>query len=273
MTEARTPDLRVINLGAGVQSTTLILMAARGEFDVIPDCAIFADTQWEPKAVYEHLDWLEREVGHIIPIYRVTKGNIRQACLESKNGKRFAALPFHVRNPDGKSGMLRRQCTREYKIEPINRKIRELLGFKPRKRITKTVEQWFGISIDEAFRMRDSRYPWAINRYPLVEKDMTRWDCVLWLQRNGYPVPMKSACIGCPFHDDRYWRDMRDNRPEEWADAVDFDRQIRTGLRGVLHEAYLHRSLVPLDQVDLSTDRDYGQLDLFEMECEGMCGV
>src|SRR5690606_6623803 len=45
--------------------------------------------------------------------------------------------------------------------------------------------------------------------------------------RNGYPVPMKSACIGCPFHDDRYWRDMRDNRPEEWADAVDFDRQIR----------------------------------------------
>jgi hypothetical protein len=37
--------LRVISLGAGVQSTTMALMAARGEIAPMPDCAIFADTQ------------------------------------------------------------------------------------------------------------------------------------------------------------------------------------------------------------------------------------
>jgi hypothetical protein len=35
----------------------------------------------------------------------------------------------------------------------------------------------------------------------------------------------------------------------------------------------VHRDLVPLDQVDLSTDAERGQADLFNDECEGMCGV
>ena len=49
------PDMRVLSLGAGVQSTTLLLMAVEG---ILPglDCAIFADTGWEPARVYEHLD-------------------------------------------------------------------------------------------------------------------------------------------------------------------------------------------------------------------------
>ncbi len=50
--------LRVLSLGAGVQSTTLALMAAHGVVGPMPDCAIFADTGWEPKAVYDHLAWL-----------------------------------------------------------------------------------------------------------------------------------------------------------------------------------------------------------------------
>jgi 3'-phosphoadenosine 5'-phosphosulfate sulfotransferase (PAPS reductase)/FAD synthetase len=47
--------MKVISLGAGVQSTALALMAANGEIGPMPDCAIFADTGWEPEAVYSHL--------------------------------------------------------------------------------------------------------------------------------------------------------------------------------------------------------------------------
>jgi hypothetical protein len=36
--------LRMLNLGAGVQSTALALMAAHGEIGPMPDCTIFADT-------------------------------------------------------------------------------------------------------------------------------------------------------------------------------------------------------------------------------------
>ncbi|ANS02942.1 hypothetical protein [uncultured Mediterranean phage uvDeep-CGR0-AD1-C123] len=46
--------LEVISLGAGVQSSVMALMAAHGELP-IPECAIFADTQFEPRQVYEHL--------------------------------------------------------------------------------------------------------------------------------------------------------------------------------------------------------------------------
>lgn len=274
------PTLRVLSLGAGVQSTTLILMAARGEFETKPDVAIFADTGWEPKRVYEYLAWLENEVGHIIPIYRVSNGNIREDVLNHvRKGTRVANPPFYVKNPDGTGGILRRGCTVEYKIKPINDKIREMLGVKPGERVPKGmfVEQWFGISLDEAHRMKDSRDKWVVNRYPLIEKGMDRYSCLLWLERHGYPRPPKSACIGCPYHSIQHWREMRDNRPDEWTEAVEWDAAIRHGMKGVVGECYLNRALVPLDQVDLRTLREKGQLTFFEddfgNECEGMCGV
>jgi hypothetical protein len=46
--------MRTLSLGAGVQSTTLLLMSLDGTLPKV-DCAIFADTGWEPARVYEHL--------------------------------------------------------------------------------------------------------------------------------------------------------------------------------------------------------------------------
>ena len=66
---------------------------------------------------------------------------------------------------------------------------------------------------------------------------------------------------------------MRDHDVDAWEDAVAVDLALRTGLRGIRGEVFLHRSCVPLDEADLSTAADYGQLDLFANECEGMCGV
>ena len=97
--------IRVLSLGAGVQSTTVLLMSCRG---VLPklDAAVFADTQWEPVAVYAHLDWLTTEAGkHGIPVLRDTAGNLRQDALDfrqersSGDGKRYASMPLYVLNP------------------------------------------------------------------------------------------------------------------------------------------------------------------------------
>lgn len=54
---------------------------------------------------------------------------------------------------------------------------------------------------------------------------------------------------------------------------MEVDRAIRTGPRGIRGEVFLHRSGAPLDEVDLSTAADDGQLDLWPNECEGMCGL
>lgn len=275
--------LTVISLGAGWQSSCMALMAAHGEIEPMPDCAIFADTQNEPKAVYEYLRWLCSPNALPFPVHIVTAGDLKRdqevarVRGRKEKGERFAALPYFTkRAEDAVEGRITRQCTKEYKVEPIERFIRrELLGLKPRQRVPKDVlvEQWRGISMDEAGRMKPSREKWMLVRYPLaMEHRMTRWDCRQWILRHGYPPPARSACIVCPFHSDAEWRDMRDNRPDEWREAVEFDERIRKA-GGMRADTYLHRQCVPLEQVDLDTAEDRGQASMFGNDCEGMCGV
>jgi hypothetical protein len=244
--------LRVISLGAGVQSTTMALMAI--ERDTV-DCAIFADTGWEPKAVYDHLAWLESYLP--FPVYRVSQGNLRDAIINSK----FAAVPFYTR-----TGLGARQCTSNYKLRPLYRKVRELLGGKTPKG---GCEMWVGISTDEMIRMKDARVQYIKNRFPLIEWDMSRNDCLKWMKDSGFKQPPRSACLGCPFKKDSQWRETKNGPADEWIATVEADKQMRMA-SGV--EKFMHRSLKPLDEVDFQTAEDRGQLN-FLSECEGMCGV
>lgn len=273
----RPPALRILSLGAGVQSTTLLLLAAEGRLPKL-DAAVFADTGWEPAAVYTHLNRLEREVAQPagIPIHRVSAGNIRNDALDPEH--RFASMPLFIKNPDGGDGMTRRQCTAEYKLKPIKAKVRELLGYPHPTPVPRGLhaEQWIGISRDEFGRAKDSGIQYLRSHHPLLyltggadgREGWTRQDCMRYLHSRGWKSTPKSACIGCPFHGNAQWRQLRDEQPEEWADAVDFDRAIRAGnARGnangkpLLGEAYLHRSRRPLGEapIDRVTAHEWGQ--------------
>lgn len=266
------PRTPVVSLGAGVQSSAMLLMLAAGEFDDLehgrPEVAIFADTQFEPPGVYEQLAALRLAVWrHGIEVATVTAGDLRADVVRfaAGEGSRYVSPPFYVQAPSGKQAMLRRQCTKDYKLTPIWRELRAR-GYGP----TRPVEQWIGISLDEVERMAPSRKLWASTFYPLIEKRLTRHDCELWLTRNGWPIPVKSACIGCPYHDDATWRAMKRDRPDEWAQAVAWDEAIRH-LPRLDSPAYVHRSLTPLAEVDLANAEDLGQLVF--TDCDGMCGT
>jgi hypothetical protein len=272
-------SLRLLSLGAGVQSTVLALMAADGTLPGL-EGAIFADTGWEPHRVYDHLDRLETVLAAAgVPLYRVSKGNLRADAIDPAH--RYASVPYFVRNPDGSEGMGRRQCTSEYKLAPIGRKVRELLGAAPPdyRRVPRgsVAEQWIGFSTDEVHRVSDKDgVSYIRKRYPLLELGMDRKACERWLRAHGWTEVAKSACIGCPYHGNRQWRDLRDNHPEEWADAVEFDAAIRKGgARGLPLNgtAYLHRSRVPLDlaPIDRTTaaERVSWQMDIFDIEEDG----
>ena len=175
--------LTVISLGGGVQSSVMALMANEGAFDRIPDCAIFADTRWEPPSIYEHLTWLKDRLS--FPLYVVDNGrSLREdvKALTNHSGSRnYVDIPVYLKGRGGEGdGLGRRQCTDNYKIRPIRRRIREMLGLRPRQRVPAgtTVELWLGISTDEAIRMKDSRDRWMTNRYPLIEAGMSRSDCL-----------------------------------------------------------------------------------------------
>ncbi len=257
----------VISLGAGVQSTVMALMAEKGIIGPKPDAAIFADTGWEPEGVYEHLAWLETQLS--FPVHRVNRGNIRSDAVNNINstGQRFASMPFYVKGGDGTG---RRQCTREYKIEPIQKQIRLLCELKPRqKKHDHIVEQWIGISTDEIQRLKDSKVKWIVNRWPLLEENFSRQRCIEWFAEL-YPKRKlaKSACIGCPYHSNDEWRALT---PQEFEDACQFDEAIRNHPK-MDFKQYLHRECIPLREVDLSTPEQHGQLNWLD-ECDGMCGV
>lgn len=267
----------VLNLGAGVQSSTLALMAAAGEITPMPDFAIFADTQAEPKSVYTWLDWLEKQLP--FPVHRVTAGNMTEHMMTmrtAKDGRVWtkSMIPAFMQAPDGSIGLLGRSCTADYKIAPILKNLRRLCGIKRGEKNVQ-ITQWIGISYDEIQRMKPSRDAWTQHRWPLIEREMRRHDCIAWLKRNGFPEPPRSACVYCPFHSSKEWRKLKDDEPEAFAEAVRVEKELqRTKAKAADRSIpWLHRSCVPLEEIDLSTETDAGQLDMFGNECEGLCGV
>lgn len=272
-----TERLTYLSLGAGVQSSALLVMSAKGLYGCPrADLAVFADTGDEPQWVYDYLTVLEvfgRE--HDLPVYRTSKGRLSEWVIDrQRQGKRFVSIPLYTASRDGgREGMLRRQCTREFKIAPIEKFIRTYLGYQPRQRVKHAVTCLQGISIDEASRMKPSRTTWITNRWPLVEVELSRRDCLRIVADAGLPEPKKSSCVYCPYHSDAFWLDLKRNHPEEFQRAVAFDEQVRDmTMRGRTLPGYLHRSCQPLAEVEFDpAARD--QIDLFLNECEGMCGV
>jgi hypothetical protein len=236
----------------------MYLMSCNGELERA-DYAIFADTGWEPSVVYEHLERL-RALNEI-PILTVSVGNLRHDALSDG---RSASMPLYTKDAGGTVSMLKRQCTYEYKVRPLQRQVKEL-GATAKA----PAKVWLGISTDEIRRMKDSRVRYTMHRWPLIEQRMDRRQCRRWLEAAGWTEVPKSACIGCPFHDNHYWRWLKEESPAEWQDAVKFDAAIRQ-LPRLQDETYLHRAAVPLEE---AVGDETSQLDLFVGECEGLCGV
>lgn len=266
--------IHIISLGAGVQSSTMALMAACGEITPMPAAAIFADTQAEPKSVYAWLDWLEKQLP--FPVHRVSHGNLYTDTLSVRPKGKFLRIdiPAFVVSGGKVDGFINRSCTRDYKINPIRKQLRKMIGLT-RKRAPKEIKviQWIGISSDEVLRMKDSRDAWIKNRWPLIEKQVSRRACLIWMKARGFPAPTKSSCTFCPYHSDKEWKALT---KEEFASCVDLDRRLRV-TNGSPHrlkgELFLHKSGKPLSEVDFSTEEERGQLNMFNNECEGMCGV
>jgi len=276
---AKKKHLRVLSLGAGVQSTTLALMIEKGEVPMV-DCAIFADVGAEPQLVYDHLEYLKTQLSY--PVYKVQWRNLKEDIISASKGE-FTAFtaPFFSKNIEtDKKSMLRRQCTGDYKIKPLQQKVRELLGYNKGERVAKDthVEMLMGISWDELQRQKTNQIKYITNIYPLIERQIRRHQCLKWMETNNYPKPPRSACTFCPYHSNEEWRLIKQNK-EEWDEVIKLDQSIRNQEQykysqsgSVKDQLYLHRDCKPIDEVDLRTDEERGQYSLLD-ECEGMCGI
>ena len=259
----------VISLGAGVQSSTMALMAAHGEITPMPDCAVFADTKAEPQSVYAWLDWLEKQLP--FPVFRVSKGDLGEYATTvrtSKTGSLWTGgwPPVYAVGPSGKASPMMRQCTTDFKINPIQ-------SFYKKHYRKQYVVQWIGISLDEAQRMKPSRNEFVENRWPLIEMRLKRYQCIQWMESHGYPKPPRSACVFCPYQHDREWLRLKTEEPDDFQRAVEFERrmQVTKSAIGFTGDVRLHKSMRWINEVEFDPARN--QVDMFGDECEGMCGV
>lgn len=264
-------SVHIISLGAGVQSSTMALMAAAGEITPMPIAAIFADTQAEPKSVYTWLDWLSSRLP--FPVQKVTAGNLTKVStmpkISSKSGEAYlpSSIPAFVRNTEGSIGTVLRQCTDKHKLAPLRKAIYKLSEYSV---------VWIGISRDEIYRMKPSKLSRIQHRWPLVDLGLSRHDCLEWMKRRGFPKPPRSACTFCPYHSSEEWRRLKTDEPLDFANAVTYERLLQDAFKmtkRLTGTPYLHRTCKPLSEVDFSTEEDRGQLNMFNNECEGMCGV
>lgn len=247
----------VLSLGWGVQSMTLATMAALGEIRI--DAAVNADTTWESFLTYQYAKkwtpWLEE---HDVNVVTVTPRKNEIMLGENK----VVDIPAFTHSPKGK-GQIRRQCTGGWKIVPIRRWLQK-------NRMKLPVEMMIGISTDEALRMKPSGVKYVNNVWPLIDLGMSRKDCEKYLDAHGIEVPTKSACVFCPYHNFGEWRRIKET-PEDWARAVQVDKQIRD-IRPP-NALFVHPARKPLEEIDFRNQEEKGQIRLWNEECTGICGI
>jgi len=284
--------MEILSLGAGVQSSVVALMSEAGELPRL-DAAIFADTGAEPDDVYEWLDWLEGRLS--FPIHRVKHKSLETEDIERRtsktSGRKYlrASVPLWVQRGPKMGGGLIRKCTRDYKIVPLLRKVKEIVGLGRRPdRIL--VRQWIGISTDEAHRMKPpakADRAWTQHWWPLIDASMSRQDCLRWMESRGYPTPPRSACVFCPYHSAAEWHRLQRDDPAGYERAAQYEEAFQHGIRewdavlradDVFCQKIVHAT--PLREIhwaDVLADKTVSkQLRLFGEwgnECEGMCGL
>lgn len=294
--------MRILSLGGGQQSTAVYLLAANGHEGVAPlDYAIFADTGEEPAWVHEQVAALveyrtpDGKPGAPILVRWLTDKQGRQVRLGDNliggNEGRFASIPAFIKhlslwtkkggNAQGKG---RRQCTREFKIAVVEQTIRrELIGLdKGEAYRGPRVTQVFGFDFNEGLRIVNTKDRLAASvlsagDFPLWELQWKRSDCVAYIDEVWGREILPSACTFCPLVNATFRRLVRDRDPSGHLRACSVDRALRepgaAANKGLDGELYIHRSMRPLDEVDLDEDDDGELLPAMSGDClTGYCG-
>ncbi len=284
--------------GAGVQSTALLVAGCLGLHGVQrPDVALFADTHWEPRYVYEQVERMTAWAAqHGVPVETCSRGDLGALWLEHKQN-RGTSMPIYVhfaakvvcacqtvvvpgvcplcngegftRDPERtETGILKRNCTRDFKIRAMRGALRA--------KGVKVARAQLGISYDEVERMRDSDVRWVQNTYPLIDARLRRHDCEELVVRAGLPRPLKSSCVQCPYHGDDYWRFLHAEHPADFERACALDDAQRapgfSAAKGLHGTPFLHRSGKPLRSLPFADRSGQGDMPWGGSGCDsGYC--
>ena len=236
--------MKILSCGAGMQSSALHLMSCenalvkiRGEPPVWPqvpiyDISIFCDLGFEPPWVKKQVEFLAN-AGHScgVPLV-ILDSPLYTDFMENFGERRTISIPWWTIKEDGHKSKMPRNCTIDYKVELISKYVRwELLGYKKGQRLReedkKAHEMHMGFSAEESRRCKESPNPMFVNKFPLVEMGLTRADNFAYIKDVWGLETKASACSFCPFHKNYFFKFLRENEPEQYAQVVGVDELLR----------------------------------------------
>ena len=243
-----------LSLGAGVDTTAIILMP-----DVMDktDFVIFADTGSENPETYDYLNniikpYLEKIQKPLVIVHGEEIINNKPVTNMEEAYLGWNAIPVRFM----------RHCTDKWKIRPMQRYLKE---HYPNGNLIKII----GFAFDEIQRVKcQTGETW----YPLIEKKMTREDCIRYIQSRGFPVPPKSGCFYCPFQRINQWKELRSNHPDLWQRAIELEKNGSHYPEMTLSNFKRHGKPLTLEEVDkkLGTSLYDFEEETVE-ECSGSC--
>lgn len=253
--------LRVVSHGGGVQSTSLLVLAAQGDLGHV-DAFLFANVG--PKA--ENPATLTYLADHAIPyadahgltiVELANKVDLYDHVLADSN--RSIVIPVRM---DG-GGFGNRKCTERWKIEKV-------AAWTKNHGATQAdpAEVMVGFSLDEWQRMSNRREaPHEKKTYPLIDRGITRAECVAIITRAGLPVPPRSSCWFCPYTRPSTWAERRRDDPDTFARAAAFEAAVNVKRARIGKDAVTLAG-VPLDDIH---EAQVGLFDADDMTCGGGC--
>lgn len=258
----------VVSYGGGVQSSAIVLMAIKGELER-PDAVIFSDTGSESQQTYSTVKWMADQCKNADIPFFTAYADFRAGEDDDPNHIKgyaplhewyahYSRLPM-VGNP---------RCTYNFKIYPFRRMVKQMANTKLPKPYVRT---WLGITTDESHRARESELLWISSEYPLIEKNMSRRECIAWLDKH-YPdhTFAKSGCWLCPYQSAKKWASLRRENPDLFDFALDMEKRAKAN--GVNRGLWGARSIEAFNSSH--TLEDFGfemQPDDFDCNAGGGC--
>ena len=178
-----------LSYGGGVNSTAMLLL--------------LLDEGWEYEASYvDHgCDWPDTRRF----VYWLSRHTPIKILRPSVQG--LTNLYDHCWAKKMVPSRVNRWCTDKFKVRPLI------------NNYTEPGYELIGFSTDEAHRAKMSVRKQVESRYPLLEYEIDRNECIRIIQRHGIPVPQKSGCWFCPFQRISQWRRLRQKHPDLWCKA------------------------------------------------------
>ena len=250
----------VVCVGGGTNSTALLVgLHERGER---VDLSLFADTGAEKPETYRHVAELSAwcvSVG-FPPIITVQSQDRygRPYTLEEKclAGKSLPSIAYGFKS-----------CSEKHKKRPQDRFLRDWVPAQAAWAAGGKVTKLIGYDAGEERRAKlydDGRYRY---RYPLLEWDWDRDDCIAAIRRANLGLPGKSSCFFCPSMKKHEIVGLAEQHPDLMRRALTLEANAElTSIKG-LGRRFAWRDLVidgvPLDRVfcDAGKETDCGCYD------------